>query len=96
MTSQAFLDFNPFGDSEPFPGETLVADGWKYRDFPKMKEEFWNELLGLLGDGNYRLITFAIYRHDGDTYMRGQMFIAPKGFENAKAWSEARKPESPQ
>ena len=88
---KAMLDFNPFGDSEPFPGETLVADGWKYKDFEKMPEADWNQLLTILGEGNFRLVTSASYERDGKILKRGQMFISPTGFDNVKAYVETKK-----
>lgn len=81
---KALLDFNPFGDSEPFPGETLVADGWKYKDFEKMPAEDWEQLLALYGDGNFRLITSASYKKDGQVLKRGQMFVSPQGLANER------------
>lgn len=89
---EALLNFNPFGDSEPFPGETLIADGWKYRDFNPMLAELWGELLGIIGEGNYRLITYAerTFKDDPRVFKRGQMLIAPVGFDNLRAHVAAR------
>ena len=87
---KALLDLNPFGDAEPFPGETLVADGWKYQDFNPMAAEFWDLLLGIIGDGNYRLVTPVQERRfpdDPRIFKRAQMFISPAGLTNIVAYS---------
>lgn len=77
------FDF-PIPDTEPFPDETLIADGWKYRDTPPMLGQFWDELLGIIGDGNYRLLTLMerTYKDDDRLYKRGQMLISPAGIKN--------------
>ncbi|WP_435018430.1 hypothetical protein TA3x_000404 [Tundrisphaera sp. TA3] len=77
----------PMPDTEPFPGETLIADGWQYRDTPPMLEQLWDELLGIIGEGNYRLLTLMkrTFRDDDRLYKRGQMLISPAGIENLKA-----------
>lgn len=81
---------------EPFPGETLKADGWQYRDTPPMLPHFWDELLGVIGEGNYRLLTYVEYTYKGDDrlYKRGQMFISPAGLTNLKDRAEKNKTES--
>lgn len=80
-------------NTEPFPGETLIADGWQYRDTPPMLPAFWDGLLGAIGEGNYRLLTYAerTFKDDPRLYKRGQMLISPAGIENIKAWMAARK-----
>ena len=32
---------------EPFPGETLLADGWEYRDLPRMTPEYFDKLIAM-------------------------------------------------
>jgi hypothetical protein len=69
--------------SEPFPGETLIADGWIYRDVPKMSQENFNRLLDILGAENVRFLTFARYP---DKTVRGQFLLSPAGMERVKAY----------
>lgn len=68
-------------DGEPFPGETLRADGWEYRDLPRMTPNAFKMLTDIFGDENLRWLTRAFYE-DGST--RGQVFISPAGMERAK------------
>lgn len=85
-------------NSEPFPGETLRADGWQYRDVPPMLPELWKELMDIIGEGNVRLLTFAerTYKGDDRVYVRGQMFISPAGLKNAEEHAAARRAASPE
>ena len=90
---KALLDFNPLGDSEPFSGETLVADGWKYQDFNPMLAEYWDDLLSLIGEGNYRLLTPVMERTfpgDRRLFKRAQILIAPAGLERVRAHVAAK------
>lgn len=74
--------------TEPFEGETLLADGWEYRDVPtRMRPDLWDEFLDIIGAGNYRLLTLATYE---DGYKRGQMFVSPDGLKNLREY-DARK-----
>lgn len=72
---------------EPFPVETLLADGWLYRDTPPMLAVFWDQLLDIIGEGNYRFLTTTerTYKGDDRLFTRGQMFISPDGIERMKA-----------
>lgn len=77
---------------EPISGETLIADGWVYRDWSRMLPEFWSELLAVIGPDNYKLLTQSTYRPpDGPVTMRGQMMISPDGVANLKAYAEKRR-----
>jgi hypothetical protein len=93
MMDAALLNWNPFGDDEPLPGETLMADGWRYQDFNPMLGEYWEQILGVIGEGNYRLITYAerTFKDDPRLYKRGQILIAPSGFDNLRAYAANRK-----
>lgn len=86
----------PMPDCEPFPGETLKADGWEYRDTPPMLSAFWDELLQAIGEGNYRLLTFVerTYKDDDRLFKRGQMFISPAGLKNLKDRAAKNKTDS--
>lgn len=72
--------------SEPFPGETLLADGWEYRDLPRMTPEYFDKLIGIIGEENIRWLTQADY---GDT-KRGQMFVSPNGLENVRKYAATK------
>lgn len=67
---------------EPFVGETYLQDGWVYRDPSKMTSALWNEFLGIIGEGNYRLMSHAKYHGSGEVYERGQLLISPAGMDN--------------
>ena len=87
MTSklQQMLDAMPLPAGEPFPGETLMADGWIYRDIPGLLTfEMWDLLLSYIGEGHYRILAMSIVHRDGD-WKRGQLLISPTGMENMKA-----------
>ncbi len=68
-------------NGEPFPGETLIADGWQYRDLPKLSCEMFDILVGFIGENNIRWLTVADYGNA----KRGQFLISPDGIENLKA-----------
>jgi hypothetical protein len=78
--------------TEPFPGETLIADGWVYRDLPKMTQEAFNTFLDILGEENARFLTFARYP---DKAVRGQFLMSPAGMERLKAHSVSRPDRAP-
>lgn len=73
--------------TEPFPGETLIADGWEYRDLPRMTQDCLNQFLDILGEENARFLTFARYSADS---VRGQLLISPAGMNRLKAYSVSR------
>lgn len=75
------MDAMPLPTSEPFPGETLMADGWQYRDLPRMTPAAMDLFVSIVGASEIRWLTKASY---GDS-VRGQCLISPKGFENMKA-----------
>jgi hypothetical protein len=78
---------------EPFPGETLIADGWVYRDLPRMTQETMNTFLDIVGEENTRFLTFARYKPQND--VRGQLLISPAGMDRMKAYSAAKKEATP-
>jgi hypothetical protein len=81
-----WMDSWPLPEGEPFPGETLRADGWVYRDLPRMTPDAMEKFLGIVGTEEVRWLTRASYP-DGST--RGQLLISPQGMENMKAWTAA-------
>ena len=68
---------------EPFPDENLRAQGWVYRDLPRISPEFFEILIKTIGEENIRWLSMADYGNA----KRGQCFISPKGIENLKAYS---------
>lgn len=84
MITKAMLDAMPLPEGEPFPGETLRADGWQYRDLPRLSYEMFDYFVSIVGEENIRWLTMADYGNS----KRGQLFISPTGFANMKAHSE--------
>jgi hypothetical protein len=79
------LDAMPLPPGEPFPGETLIADGWVYRDIPGiMLPEYWDMLLSAIGEGHYRILAMSRINRDGKEWCRGQLLISPTGMENLR------------
>ncbi len=79
-------DMFPLG--EPFKGETLMADGWVYRDLPnRLSNEYWDMFLETLGEGNYRIMGMTV----GAGWKRGQFLISPEGMKNLAAYSAEQK-----
>ncbi len=68
--------------------ETLMADGWVYRDLPgRLSYEYWDLFLKTLGEGNYRIMALTT----SPDWKRGQFLISPKGMENLAAYSAKQK-----
>jgi hypothetical protein len=85
---QETLDAMPLPVGEPFIGETLVADGWVYRDIPgRLSFQMWDHLLEVIGKNNYRILIMS----KGPDWIRGQLMISPTGMENMKKYSDANK-----
>lgn len=80
----------PMPDSEPFPGETLIADGWEYRDLPRMSPEYFERLKETIGDENIRWLTIADY----GVSIRGQCLISPVGMGRIREHVAAKKGQS--
>lgn len=70
--------------------QTLIADGWQYRDLPRMTEEAMENLMGIIGSENVRWLTQARYETENGVAVRGQCLISPAGFERMKAWPRVR------
>ena len=80
---QKLLDAMPIPEGEPFPGKTYIADGWKYRDLPKLSPEMWDYLISIIGEENYVCLTIAEHFEDSQLIAkRGQLLISPTGMEN--------------
>jgi hypothetical protein len=72
------LDAIPMPDIEPFQGEALLADGWQYRDLPRMTPDAMDKFKSIVGEVNLRWLSFADYGHA----QRGQVLISPAGMES--------------
>ena len=68
-------------DAEPFLGETLLADGWRYVDLPRMRPNLFDQFIEIVGAKNISWLTLADY---GDT-KRGQCLISPAGLARLTA-----------
>ena len=81
-----FMDSWPLPEGEPFPGETLRADGWVYRDLPRLTYDAFDLFVSIVGEDNIRWLTRADYGNA----TRGQCFISPDGMRNMKLHVEAK------
>ena len=68
-------------DAEPFLGEPLLADGWRYVDLPRMRPNMFDQFIEIVGAKNISWLTLADY---GDT-KRGQCLISPVGLARLSA-----------
>lgn len=71
--------------SEPFTDRAYLAEGWQYRDLPRMTYEAFDKFVSIVGEENIRWLTLADYGNA----KRGQLIISPAGFENMKAFGNA-------
>ena len=80
-------EFLPLPPGEPIKGETLLADGWVYRDLHKrLSYEMWDRFLADIGTENYRILAMTI----GPDWKRGQLMISPDGMKNLAAATVAQ------
>jgi len=83
----------PLPPGEPFPGETLRADGWEYRDLPGLvTPEQWTELLRIIGEENYRILGTTTGFKDGAAFVHGQLFVSPYGLKRMAAYAKGTGP----
>lgn len=68
-------------EGEPIIGKNLRAEGWAYRDLPRMTPEYFDKFTEIVGADNIEWLTRAEY-HDGSK--RGQLFISPAGMDRLK------------
>lgn len=78
-------DWGGLPAGEPIEGKTYRADGWIYRDLPRMSHEYFDKFVELVGEENIAWITLADY---GFT-KRGQLLISPTGMANISAYNKA-------
>jgi hypothetical protein len=74
------MDTLPLPAGEPTPGKTYLADGWVYRDLPRLSFEMFDRLVSMIGEANIVWLTQADY---GDS-KRGQLLISPDGIQRLK------------
>ena len=82
---QKLMDAMPLPEGEPFEGKTYIADGWVYRDLPRMTPEAMRTFLDIVDENEVRWLTKASYPGGA---VRGQLLISPKGIENMKAYAQ--------
>lgn len=70
---------------EPFSGKPYLAEGWIYKDLPKMELIFIQQLKELIGDENIVWLTYAA----NSQMARGQMLISPEGQKRLKRYLDA-------
>jgi hypothetical protein len=71
-------------------GFTDHRSDWVYRDLPRMKEEFFDLFLNIVGNENISWLTQAEYQEDGYRSRRGQLLVSPEGIERARAYNAAK------
>lgn len=64
---------------EPIKGKTYLADGWVYRDLPRLTQKTMQDFIDLVGEENVVFLTFAKYTNEDVTTVRGQILISPEG-----------------
>lgn len=74
---------------EPVPGKTYRADGWQHLDTPRMNEEFWNDLLRIIGTGEFHLLSGGEMRRRTGVERWGTIMISPVGQERIAAFNAA-------
>lgn len=63
------------GMGEPVKGKTYIADGWVYRDLPRMAPWAFDAFIDLIGPDNLVWLSLADY----GASKRGQCLISPAG-----------------
>lgn len=63
-------------------GPPAPDPGWVYRDFRKMPQAMWLELLTILGEGNYHIIAANTLQLPPAPFCRAQLWISPEAQYN--------------
>lgn len=85
---------------EPVKGKTYVADGWQYRDIPRMSPDMWDYFVGIIGDENFVPLSMAEYGEEDAqgnqtiSAKRGQLLISPDGMENLRLHTASKQTEA--
>lgn len=64
---------------EPVSGKTFRRDGWQYLDTPVMLRTFWDELVRIIGDGEYVVLSGSALGYPNASYRRATMLVSPLG-----------------
>lgn len=60
---------------------TLLATGWKIGDLPRSTKETWQELMEVMGEGNFHVLAVTVSPTNS---IRGQIIISQVGISNLK------------
>lgn len=78
--------FRKLPPGEPIAGKTYRADGWAYIDPPGLlSPKRWDQLLLIIGAGQYVILTKSEGIRGGIPFVRGQLLVSPAGIENMRA-----------
>ena len=80
-----------YKETEEAMNAVFNTTGWSYRDINWMPVSYFDELFGILGHDNYKVIATTV-RDDwaGGPFCRGQFLFSPEGQENIKEWNKTR------
>jgi hypothetical protein len=86
MINKKFLEWNPLeGDPE---WEKLKAQGWEYKDTPKMSTANWEKMMHIFGKENVDLLTLSSGRDkERAPWVRGQFLVSAQGMTNLRAYN---------
>ena len=77
--------------TEEAMNEAFKTTGWFYRDINWMTLPYFDQMLEIIGEDNYKIITGTVRSDwEGGPFRRGQVLISPQGMENVKEWSAKR------
>ena len=66
-------------------GHPLVQEDWEYVDPPgRFSPKIWQQLLDLIGKGNYAIVACSAGETDGKPWIRGQLIVSPTGMKNVR------------
>jgi hypothetical protein len=68
--------------------------GWKVIEVPFIGDDFWNELIGVLGSDNMKVVVMTTRGRAEDLTRRGTILISPEGCKRLKEHVEKKKEES--
>lgn len=83
---QQAMDAMPMGIPSREPFKTLHADGWVYRDLPRLSKDEFKEFIRTVGRENICWITRVSY----GTEKRGQLYMSPEGIKKLAAYLKAQ------
>ena len=93
--SEASFKWMPPG--EPIMGKTYRADGYTYKDLPRVSIEIFQEFVELVGGENLVWLSYAKYIQGDAQKVRGQVLVSPEGMKKIlkrhSEFDEARQAE---